>query len=151
MPSTAMGTGTEHLLNRRHRLGATLTPLDPNAEFPRTGVAIVACTDAGPAAGTMSGLRPGDAHVIRDAGGCVTDDTLRPLRLGQLRGATTEIVLVHHEDRAVVTDPDADPHGCPARIRQSKEPPHSDVVRGFVHTRGGAPREIRPPMRAEYR
>ena len=151
MPSTAMGTGTEHLLNRRHRLGATLTPLDPNTKSPRTGVAIVACMDARLAVETMFGLRPGDAHVIRNAGGCVTDDTLRSLRLSQLRGATTEIVLVHHEDCAVVTDPDADLHSCLARIRQSKELPHTDVVRGFVYTRGGALREIRPPMRAEYR
>jgi carbonic anhydrase len=107
--------------------------------------------DARPAVGTMFGLQPGDAHVIRNAGGCVTDDTLRSLRLSQLRGGTTEIVLVHHEDCAVVRDPDTDLHRCLDLIEHSNELPHTDVVRGFVYTRGGAPREIRPPMRAEYR
>jgi carbonic anhydrase len=107
--------------------------------------------DARLAVETMFGLRPGDAHVIRNAGGCVTDDTLRSLRLSQLRGGTREIVLVHHEDCAALEDPAADLHVCLDRIHHDTELPHTDVVRGFVYTRGGALREIRPPTRAEFR
>lgn len=107
--------------------------------------------DARPAVETMFGLRPGDAHVIRNTGGCVTDDTLRSLRLSQLRGGTREIAAVHHEDCAAVDDPAADLHVRLDRIHHDSEPPYNDVVRGFVPTRGGALREIRPPTRAEFR
>ncbi|MDX6345777.1 MAG: carbonic anhydrase [Streptomyces sp.] len=142
-------TGVEHLLSGRHHVGTALTPLDPEKRRPRTRVAIVACMDARLAIETMFGLRAGDAHVIRNAGGCVTSDTLRSLRLSQIRGGTREIVLVHHEDCAALSDPDADLRECLDLLRTSKELPHTDVVRGFVYTRGGALREIRPDRRAE--
>jgi carbonic anhydrase len=141
---TDRGTGTRSLLSRRHAIGAELAPLDSAARIPRTGVAIVACMDARLAVEAMFGLRPGDAHVIRNAGGCANDDTLRSLRVSQLRGGTREIVLVHHEDCAAVSDPAADLAVCARRIRTSRELPHTEAVRAFVYTRGGALREIRP-------
>jgi carbonic anhydrase len=149
---TDRGTGAQDLLSRRRALGVELVPLDSDARTPRTGVAIVACMDARLAVETMFGLRPGDAHVIRNAGGCVNDDTLHSLLVSQLRGGTSEIVLVHHEDCAAVSDPAADLPACVERIRTSRELLHTDVVRAFVYTRGGALREIRPddlPRRAE--
>ncbi|MCM2422517.1 carbonic anhydrase [Streptomyces sp. RKAG293] len=121
-----------------------LTALPPKSELPGTGVAIVARSDARLGVGTMSGLRPGDAHVIRNAGGCVNDDTLHSLRLSQTVGGTSEILLVHHEDCAALGDPADDLRACLIRLRDNQELPHTDVVRGFVSTRGGAPREIRP-------
>ncbi|WP_127358608.1 carbonic anhydrase [Actinacidiphila soli] len=142
-------TGAEHLLSRRHHVGAALTPLDPEKRRPLTRVAIVACMDARLGIETMFGLRAGDAHVIRNAGGCITSDTLRSLRLSQIRGGTREIVLVHHEDCAALSDPDADLRECLDLLRTSNELPHTDVVRGFIYTRGGALREIRPDRRAE--
>jgi carbonic anhydrase len=144
-----MTGGADHLLARRHQLGVALVPLDPDKRRPRTQVAIVACMDARLGIEMMFGLRAGDAHVIRNAGGCVTTDTLRSLRLSQDLGGTREIVLVHHEDCAAVGDPDGDLVECLDRLRTSNELPHTDVVRGFVYTRGGALREIRPDRRAE--
>lgn len=102
--------------------------------------------DAGPAVEEMFGRRPGDAHVIRNAGGCVTQDALRSLQLSRIRGGTREIALVHHEDCAALSDPAADLHVCLDRIHSCTEPPHNDVVRGFFPTRGGAPREVPSPM-----
>jgi carbonic anhydrase len=142
--TTDSGTGARGLLARRRALGAELVPLDTDAKTPRTGVAIVACMDARLAIEAMFGLRPGDAHVIRNAGGCVTDDTLHSLRVSQLRGGTREIVLVHHEDCAAVRDPAADLYVCAQRIRASRELPHTEALRAFVYTRGGALRELRP-------
>lgn len=140
---TATGKGTRTLLTRRGALGVPLVPLDPEARTPRTGVAIVACMDARLTVGAMFGLRPGDAHVIRNAGGCVDDDTIRSLRLSQLRGGTSEIVLVHHEDCTALSDPAADLHLCLERIHSSADLPHKDAVSGFLYTRGGALREVR--------
>jgi carbonic anhydrase len=148
---TDRGTGARSLLSRRHALGAELVPLDSAERIPRTGVAIVACMDARLAVEAMFGLRPGDAHVIRNAGGCVNDDTLRSLRVSQLRGGTSEIVLVHHEDCAAVSDPATDLAVCARRIRTSRELPHTEAVRAFVYTRGGALREIRPGDRPDDR
>jgi carbonic anhydrase len=63
---------------------------------PSAGVAVVACMDARLDVYALFGLQPGEAHVIRNAGGIVTEDTLRSLALSQRLLETTEIVLVHH-------------------------------------------------------
>lgn len=136
-------SGAEDLLIRRYDVGATLMPLDPGKKRPLTGVAIVACMDARLGVETMFGLRPGDADVIRNVGGCVNEDSLRSLRLSQLRGGTREIVLVHHEDCTALGDPADDLRACMTRLRDSTELPHTEEVRGFLYTRGGALREIR--------
>jgi carbonic anhydrase len=118
----------------------------------------------------MLGLALGDAHVIRNAGGVVTDDVLRSLVISQRLLGTREVVLVHHTDcgmltftdadmkariRAEVgseppfsfeafTDLDASVRRSIARIRESLFVPHRDHVRGFVYdVRTGALREVR--------
>ncbi|MFI8186762.1 hypothetical protein OG539_33185 [Actinacidiphila glaucinigra] len=144
MTAPAGAAAVEQLLIRRYDVGAALTPLDLERKEARTGVAIVACMDSRLGVEAMFGLRAGDADVIRNAGGCVTPDTLRSLRLSQLRGGTRQIVLVHHEDCAALGDPAEDLRVCIARLRDTTELPHTELVRGFLYTRGGALREIRP-------
>ena len=63
---------------------------------PRTGVAIVTCMDARIDPAALFGLTPGDAHVIRNAGGIVTDDVIRSLVLSQALLETSEILVVQH-------------------------------------------------------
>ena len=65
---------------------------------PARGVAVVACMDARLNVYGILGLNEGDAHVIRNAGGVVTQDALRSLAISQRLLGTTEIVLVHHTD-----------------------------------------------------
>jgi carbonic anhydrase len=104
------------------------------------------------------GLRPGDAHLIRNAGGVVTDDVIRSLTISQRKLGTREIVLVHHTDCGLLTftddelrhsledetgmrptwaaetfrDVDGDVRQSMKRIANSPFLPHKDVVRGFV-------------------
>jgi carbonic anhydrase len=63
---------------------------------PARAVAVVACMDARMDVYRLLGLEPGDAHVIRNAGGVVTDDVLRSLAISQHVLGTREVVLVHH-------------------------------------------------------
>ena len=65
---------------------------------PAKGVAVVACMDARLNVYGMLGLQEGDAHVIRNAGGVITDDEIRSLAISQRLLGTTEIVLIHHTD-----------------------------------------------------
>ena len=69
---------------------------------PARRVAIVACMDARIETGRLLGLQEGDAHVIRNAGGVVTEDVLRSLVISQRLLGTTEIVLIHHTDCGMV-------------------------------------------------
>ncbi|MEU1623697.1 carbonic anhydrase [Streptomyces sp. NPDC005722] len=144
MTAPVRSAGVEQLLLRRYDVGAALTPIDLKKKEARTGVAIVACMDSRLGVEAMFGLRPGDADVIRNAGGCVTPDTLRSLRMSQLEGGTREIVLVHHEDCAALGDPAEDLVTCITRVRDATELPRTEMVRGFLYTRGGALREFRP-------
>ena len=70
---------------------------------PAKQAAVVACMDARIETGGLLGLEEGDAHVIRNAGGVVTDDVLRSLVISQRLLGTTEIVLIHHTDCGMVT------------------------------------------------
>jgi len=105
------------------------------------------------------GLAPGDAHLIRNAGGVATDDVIRSLAISQRKLGTREVVLVHHTDCGMLTftedefrrelleetgikpawvaeaftDLDADVRSSIARIRSSPFLPHRDAVRGFVY------------------
>lgn len=63
---------------------------------PRRKLAIVACMDSRIDLSTMLGLQNGDAHILRNAGGVVTEDVIRSLCLSQRALGTTEIVLIHH-------------------------------------------------------
>ena len=65
---------------------------------PAKGVAVVACMDARLDVHKILGLEEGDAHVIRNAGGVITDDEIRSLAISQRLLGTSEIVLIHHTE-----------------------------------------------------
>jgi carbonic anhydrase len=126
---------------------------------PARKVAVVACMDARLSVYGMLGLSEGDAHVIRNAGGAVTDDTIRSLAISQRLLGTEEIILIHHtgcgmltftddEFRAAIEkdtgirpawaaeafpDLDADVRQSIARVKSSPFLPHTEAVRGFVY------------------
>ncbi len=126
---------------------------------PATHVAVVACMDARLNPYGILGLSEGDAHVIRNAGGVVTDDVIRSLTISQRLLGTTEIVLIHHSDCGMLTfrdddvkaqieadtglrppfaleafpDLDDDVRQSIARIKASPFVPHKDSIRGFVY------------------
>ena len=70
---------------------------------PAKKVAVVACMDARIETGRLLGLEEGDAHVIRNAGGVITDDVIRSLAISQRLLGTEEIVLIHHTDCGMLT------------------------------------------------
>ncbi|MFQ6230610.1 beta-class carbonic anhydrase [Nocardia sp. NPDC002869] len=75
---------------------------------PSKHVAVVACMDARLDVYRILGLREGEAHVIRNAGGVVTDDEIRSLAISQRLLGTTEIILIHHTDCGMLTFTDDD-------------------------------------------
>jgi len=125
---------------------------------PSAGVAIIACMDARLNVYDILGLGLGEAHVIRNAGGVVTDDEIRSLAISQRLLGTREIILIHHTDCGMLTfhdddfkasiqqdtgikppwaaeafsDLDADVRQSIARIKASPFVPHTDAIRGFV-------------------
>ncbi len=125
---------------------------------PARKVAIVACMDARLNPYGLLGLREGDAHVIRNAGGVITDDEIRSLAISQRLLGTQEIILIHHTDCGMLTftdddfkrsvqddvgikpewaaeafdDLDEDVRQSIARIYASPFIPHKNV-RGFVY------------------
>ena len=136
---------------------------------PGKKVAVVACMDARLNVYGALGLREGDAHVIRNAGGVVTDDEIRSLAISQRLLGTVEIILIHHTDCGMLTftddqfkrtiqdevgikpewaaeafnDVDADVRQSMARIHASPFIPHKESVRGFVYdVTTGALREV---------
>ncbi len=126
---------------------------------PGRKVAVLACMDARLNPYGLLGLQEGDAHVIRNAGGVVTDDEIRSLAISQRLLGTEEIVLIHHTDCGMLTftdddfkrsvqddvgikpewaaeafgDLDEDVRQSIARIRASPFIPRKDSVRGFVY------------------
>ncbi len=126
---------------------------------PARGVAVVACMDARLDVHKILGLEEGDAHVIRNAGGVVTDDEIRSIVISQRLLGTREIILIHHTDCGMLTftddevkrqiqddvgikpefaleaftDLDEDVRQSIARIKASPFIPHKDSVRGFVY------------------
>jgi carbonic anhydrase len=79
--------------NGRYVAGFSDGPMDVR---PRRKLAIVACMDSRMNIFEMLGLRHGEAHIIRNAGGVVTDDVIRSLVLSQRRLGTREVILIHH-------------------------------------------------------
>jgi carbonic anhydrase len=126
---------------------------------PAKHVAIVACMDARLNPYGLLGLQEGDAHVIRNAGGVITDDEIRSLAISQRLLGTEEIMLIHHSDCGMLTfgddefrrqvqhdtgirpewaaeafdDLDEDVRQSIARIKASPFIPKKDTVRGFVY------------------
>ena len=148
---------TDKLLhNARQYARSFAEPSRPGA--PALPVAVVACMDARLDPRGLLGLRDGDAHVIRNAGGVVTADVIRSLTISQLLLGTREIILIHHTrcgmltltDDALVTrlreetglTPDWAPgtftsldqsvRDSAARIAASPFIMHKDSIRGFV-------------------
>ena len=126
---------------------------------PARGVAVVACMDARLDVHKILGLEEGDAHVIRNAGGVITDDEVRSLTISQRLLGTREVILIHHTDCGMLTfsddelkqqiheevgmkphfsmesfsDLEDDVRQSVARIKASPFIPHKDAVRGFIY------------------
>ncbi len=125
---------------------------------PSRNIAVVACMDARLDVYGILGLGQGESHVIRNAGGVVTDDEIRSLAISQRLLGTKEIILIHHTDCGMLTftddefkagiqaetgikpewaaeafpDLDEDVRQSIKRIKNSPFIPHTDAVRGFV-------------------
>jgi len=149
---------TDELLANNERYAAGFDKGDL-ALPPGKQVAVVACMDARLNPYGVLGLEEGDAHVIRNAGGVVTDDAIRSLALSQRLLATEEIILIHHTDCGMLTfhdddfkaqvqedtgikpewaveafdDLDKDVRQSIARIKASPFIPKKDSIRGFVY------------------
>jgi carbonic anhydrase len=126
---------------------------------PRRHLVIVTCMDSRLDVFAALGLREGEAHILRNAGGVITDDVIRSLAVSQRRLGTRAVMLIHHTDcgmqsltddgfRAELqeatgvapafaiesfTDVDADGRQSILRVRRSPFLLHRDVVRGFVY------------------
>jgi carbonic anhydrase len=126
---------------------------------PAKRIAVVACMDARLNPYGLLGLYEGDAHVIRNAGGVITDDEIRSLAISQRLLGTEEVMLIHHTDCGMLTfadddfrrqvqddtgikpewaaetfsDLDEDVRQSIARIKASPFIPRKDQIRGFVY------------------
>jgi carbonic anhydrase len=147
---------TDELLENNEKYAASFSgplPLPPSKH-----IAVLACMDARINVYGVLGLEEGESHVIRNAGGVVTDDEIRSLAISQRLLGTKEIVLIHHTDCGMLTftddefkrgiqdelgikpewaaesftDLDEDVRQSIARIKASPFIPHTDQVRGFV-------------------
>ena len=161
---------TDELLSNNARYAETFA--GPLPLPPARGVAVVACMDARLNVYGILGLNEGDAHVIRNAGGVVTEDEIRSLAISQRLLATEEIVLIHHTDCGMLTftddgfrgdllketgikptwspesftDLDDDVRSSIGRIKASPFIPRKDAVRGFVYdVHTGRLREVETP------
>src|SRR6266567_4941993 len=88
-------TATDDALKHADAHAASFEATDLTAA-PTRRLAVVACMDARLIPTRLLGLEPGDAHVIRNAGGIVTEDTIRSLAISQRRLGTTEVLLIQH-------------------------------------------------------
>ena len=125
---------------------------------PANKIAVLACMDARLNVYGALGLKEGESHVIRNAGGVVTDDEIRSLAISQRLLGTEEIILIHHTDCGMLTftddefkssiqdeigikpewaaesftDLETDVRQSIARIKQSPFIPKKDNIRGFI-------------------
>ena len=149
---------TEALLTRNSDHSAEVRAHGGLATKGAQKVAVVACMDSRVDVFATLRLAPGEAHVIRNAGGVVTEDTIRSLTISQRLMGTEEIILIHHTDcgmlsftddelcRALEEETGVRPAWAPgsftdlagsvrqsiARIKASPFIPRTDAVRGFV-------------------
>jgi carbonic anhydrase len=126
---------------------------------PKRKLVIVTCMDSRLDVFAALGLREGDAHILRNAGGVITDDVIRSVAVSQRRLGTRSVMLIHHTDcgmqtltddgfRAELqeatgvapafaiesfTDLDADVRQSILRVRRSEFILHRESVRGFVY------------------
>jgi carbonic anhydrase len=139
---------------RKHFPGKGHVPVAPAKRL-----AVVACMDSRIDTFGLLGLAIGDAHILRNGGGVITDDVIRSLAVSQRKLGTEEILLVHHTDCGqtritdegfaeelerdaglrphwtihAFTDPAEDVRESIRRIKDSPFIPHRDRVRGFVY------------------
>jgi carbonic anhydrase len=151
-------SSTDDLLQNAREYAASFDKADLPLP-PARKVAVIACMDARLVPSRVLGLKEGDAHVIRNAGGVVTDDAIRSLAISQRLLGTQEIVLLHHTDCGMLTfsdddfkrsiqdetgikpawaveafgDLEEDVRQSIARIKTSPFIPNKDSVRGFVY------------------
>jgi carbonic anhydrase len=151
-------TATDELLQNNETYAASFDKADLPLP-PGRKAAVIACMDARLNVYGILGLTEGDAHVIRNAGGVVTDDAIRSLAISQRLLGTEEIILIHHTGCGMLTFTDDDfraaieqdtgikPHWAAesfpdleadvrqsiARIKASPFIPRKDSVRGFVY------------------
>jgi len=149
-------SATEQYLANNARYAETFS--GPLPMPPAAHLAVVACMDARLNVYGMLGLSEGEAHVIRNAGGVVTDDQIRSLAISQRLLGTKEIVLIHHTDCGMLTFTDdafkrsiqdetgikptwsaeafpdlaEDVRQSIARIKASPFIPHKDAIAGFI-------------------
>ena len=95
-------TAIDEVLVKNARFAADFDEANCHAQ-PARRLEIVACMDARLDSFRALGLAPGDAHVIRNAGGVVTDDVIRSLVISQRLLGTREIMLIHHSDCGMTT------------------------------------------------
>jgi carbonic anhydrase len=150
-----MSVTDEYLANNARYAEAFIGPLPLP---PSRNIAVVACMDARLNVYGLLGLNEGEAHVIRNAGGVITDDEIRSLAISQRLLGTREIILIHHTDCGMLTftddafkrsiqdetgikppwsaesfaDLDEDVRQSIARIKASPFIPQTGAVRGFV-------------------
>ena len=161
-------TVTDELVRNAERYAASFSKGDLPMP-PGKGVVVVACMDARLNPFGLLGLQEGDAHVIRNAGGVVTDDAIRSLAISQHKLGTEEIVLLHHTDCGLLAltedgfkreledatgqrpswplhafdDLEQSVRESMRRIRESPFVPRTDSVRGFVYdVETGSLREV---------
>ena len=164
-------TAIDEVLERNARFGAGFGAEVGHAQ-PARRLAIVACMDARLDTFRALGLAPGDAHVIRNAGGVVIEDVIRSLVVSQRLLGTREIMLIHHTDCGMQTftddelkdaiqadtgqypsfafepfaDLEQDVRDSIARLEASPFIPHRDRIRGFVYDCDtGRLNEVAPP------
>jgi len=151
-------SATDELLTNNERYAAEFDQADL-LRPPAKKVAVVACMDARLNVYGALGLQEGDAHVIRNAGGVITDDAIRSLAISQRLLGTEEIVLIHHTGCGMLTftddelrksihqdtgikpgwaaeafdDLDEDVRQSIARVKASPFVPRQDSIRGFVY------------------
>jgi carbonic anhydrase len=149
-------TATDDLLANNDRYAESFGETLPMP--PARHLAVVACMDARLNVYGILGLKEGEAHVIRNAGGVITDDEIRSLAISQRLLGTREIILIHHTDCGMLTftddafkasiqqetgikpewaveaftDLDDDVRQSIARIKANPFIPHKDSIRGFV-------------------
>ncbi|WP_191256727.1 beta-class carbonic anhydrase [Amycolatopsis oliviviridis] len=151
-------TSIDVLLKRNQELG-DVTPGDRSSPRPSLQVAVLTCMDARIRVFEIFGLLQGESHVLRNAGGVVTDDMIRSLALSQRKLGTREVLIVQHTEcgLSMVTEDDFKDELEEAtglrptwaveafrevedsvrrsvqRVRRSDFLPHTDNVRGFVY------------------
>jgi|SRR5579859_1625372 len=163
-------TAIDELLDHNRRYAESFDKGDLPAP-PARGLAIVACMDARLHVSKLLGLEEGDAHIIRNAGGVVTDDVIRSLAISQRLLGTREVVLIAHTGCGMLSFTDDEfrrqieqetgqrPPWAPGafpdletevrqgivRLRASPFLPYTERVRGFVYeVESGRLREVAP-------